>query len=537
MTARTPVAVGSSTKLLTWTAVMQLVERGELDLDSDVNRWLDFEIPPAFGAPVTMRHLMTHSAGFEDRPLVGLMPRDPADVPELGAFLRANLPERVWPPGRYAAYSNYATGLAGYIVERVAGVPWERYVEREILAPLGMTGSTVVQPTPPEVLASAARGYRPAADGFAERPPVFSSIAPAGGWIATPDDAARFMRAHLGGGSLGDEASRILRPDTVERMKRTLHRHDPRVPGNAHGWWENELYGNRVLEQGGTQPGFETQLMLLPERAVGFFVATNSDAGKALWRALMHDFRSAFYPLGDEVAVRVAAAGSLERYAGRYQGTRYGTTTLAKLEAPLNQLEIGVGDDGAALTLFGDRFYPEGGGAFIDPASGARLVFAEGEGARPAALFAGPNPRQAYLASPGALRPEPSLALIAAALLTLLSVVLAWPFAGARARENRAARGALAATLVAFALFAVPFGWLLADPYRIIAPAGPTLFAALGAGLAAAGTALVGAVLTSLAWLRGRGSPLGRLHLTLGALGGAALVAVLHHWNLLGFRL
>ena len=145
--------IGSLTKLFTWTAVMQLVEAGKLDLHADVNSYLDFTLPATYPQPITMWHLMTHTAGFENRNL-GYGAASAADLQPLGQWLPAHIPARVRPPGAAAAYSNYGAALAGYIVERVSGQPYEQYIRQHILQPLGMQHTTV-EMIPPAGLAPA----------------------------------------------------------------------------------------------------------------------------------------------------------------------------------------------------------------------------------------------------------------------------------------------------------------------------------------------------------------------------------------------
>src|SRR6201999_1284914 len=111
---------GSVSKLLTWTAVMQLVEQGKINLDADVNQYLDFKIPAFDGKPVTMRNLMTHTAGFEER-LKGITwDGAEGDLP-LGEYLKQYIPARIYAPGSTPAYSNFAAAMAGYILARVSG--------------------------------------------------------------------------------------------------------------------------------------------------------------------------------------------------------------------------------------------------------------------------------------------------------------------------------------------------------------------------------------------------------------------------------
>jgi CubicO group peptidase (beta-lactamase class C family) len=151
---RTPVSPdatlfrpGSISKTFTWTAVMQLVEQGKLDLDRDINEYLDFQVPHTFGRPVTLRNLMTHTAGFEE--VIKDLAVDRADdLPSLQAFIKAHQPNQIYAPGTIPAYSNYGADLAGYIVQRVSGLPFEQYLQQNIFGPLGMTRATFVQPLP-----------------------------------------------------------------------------------------------------------------------------------------------------------------------------------------------------------------------------------------------------------------------------------------------------------------------------------------------------------------------------------------------------
>src|SRR4030095_11161437 len=129
--------IGSISKLFTWTAVMQLVEQGEVDLNNDVNKKLHFKIPATFPEPITLTHVMTHTPGLEDDPR-DLFTEDSSHITPMGKWLPAHMPKRVRPPGTYAAYSNWATAMAGYIVERVSGMPFDTYVDQNILEPLGM---------------------------------------------------------------------------------------------------------------------------------------------------------------------------------------------------------------------------------------------------------------------------------------------------------------------------------------------------------------------------------------------------------------
>jgi len=189
--------------------VMQLVEQGKLDLDRDVNDYLDFKIPATYPKPITLRNIMTHTPGFEET-IKELFVGDAKDLTPLRHYLEANLPKRIYPPGATPAYSNYATTLAGYIVQRVSGEPYESYVEEHILKPLGMNSTTFRQPLPDALKTRMSNGYNVAS----EEPRHFEFVegAPAGACSTTATDMAHFMIAHLQYGQY--EGAQILRPET-----------------------------------------------------------------------------------------------------------------------------------------------------------------------------------------------------------------------------------------------------------------------------------------------------------------------------------
>src|SRR5688572_3113346 len=175
---RTLFRPGSISKLFTWTAVMQLVEQGKLDLDADVNQYIDFKIPPYNGKPVTLRNIMTHTSGMEEV-IRGLIANDEKEILPLEATLKHWIPARIYEPGSTPAYSNYATALAGYIVQRVSGMPFEQYVAKNIFAPLQMQHSSFSQPLEKHLMPLVSKGYKTASDGKPQ-PYEYINLAPAG---------------------------------------------------------------------------------------------------------------------------------------------------------------------------------------------------------------------------------------------------------------------------------------------------------------------------------------------------------------------
>jgi CubicO group peptidase (beta-lactamase class C family) len=559
---RTPFAVASVTKLLTWTAVMQLVEAGELSLDDAVQPYVDFALPERFGEPLRVWHLMAHATGFEDRPLVGLLARDPARLAALETVLAENVPDQVLPPGTLAAYSNYGAGVAALVVERVTGRSFETYVEEEILMPLGARDGSIRQPLAEGVAARVARGY--AWHGGEQRGVgfVWSRLAPSGAWWASAEDAAAFMAAWLRGGT-APNGGRILDEGTVRAMRAPLHRHDPRLPGNAHGWWEVWDAGVRLIEHGGSHPGFTASLALVPEHGIGVFVATNSAQGRAVARALRGELLQRLWPGrrdasaapgGDAVTelagVGAPAAGTLgppdrgdadlDRYPGVYQGIRHGASTIARLAALVQRVR--VERDGDALVLGGERFLAQADGAFVAPESGRRLVFRR-EAGRVSTLLRSDDPRQAYrrLAWHETGAWHAGVALVGFA--TLMGVVLTSAAANRLARRRGRSAPVSAPVLragglatVAFLAVAIAFVRVITDPLALLLPPGAWLSALAVASLIAAAAAGWLAARTGGAWLRREGTPAGRAAATVASLGAVALVATLEAWNVLGFR-
>src|SRR5690606_29974858 len=158
------------------------------------NQYLDFEIRPYDGEPVTLRHVMTHTAGFQET-VRRLISDEPGDMVSLERYVKDNVPARIFPPGEVPAYSNYATALAGYIVERASGQSFDEYLEQHIFEPLGMTYSTFRQPVPERFEPHLSQGYGPGLNKAEKFEYVVP--APAGSQSASGAAMAKFMIAHL----------------------------------------------------------------------------------------------------------------------------------------------------------------------------------------------------------------------------------------------------------------------------------------------------------------------------------------------------
>ena len=346
---RTLFRPGSVSKLFTWTAVMQLVEQGKIDLDADVNTYLDFKIPPYQGKPVTMRNIMTHTAGFEEA-IRGLIATDPKGILPLGDTLKHWVPERVYAPGSTSAYSNYATAVAGYIVQRVSGEPFDRYIANHIFSPLGMLHSSFSQPLQPELVPFVSKGYKQASDGK-PKPYEYINLAPAGSLAATGADMGRFMIAHLQNGAY--EGNRILREDTAVQMHTSAT--DTVNPLNRImlGFYESSINGHRGIAHGGDTEWFHSDLQLFPDDGIGFFVSTNSagkdGAARDIRSALFDGFTKRYLPGPGPVGTGVDATTAkqhAQQIAGYYAVSRAAVSNFMSLIYLLGEVKVVVNQDG-----------------------------------------------------------------------------------------------------------------------------------------------------------------------------------------------
>lgn len=353
VTSDTMFRIGSIGKLFTWTAVMQLVEAHKIDLDSDVNDYLDFKIPGGFGKPITMRELMQHTAGFEDEAKY-IFVDGPGHLMPLDKFLKENAPARIFPPGETPAYSNYGATLAGYIVQRVSGEPYEAYVQHHIFAPLGMNHSTVYQPPPAALAGDVSQGYKLGSEP--PKPYEFGNVRAAGVSANSGADMGRFMLAHLNDGRLG--SFQLLQPATAELMHRQSFQATPPLPGFALGFYHEDRNGHDVIAHEGDVNWMHSNLELVLDQHVGFFISLNSlgkdGAAGAIRNAVYNEFMDRYYPapqLGPELTFsRARTDGAL--LAGDYQLSRRIQTTVLSFVYLMGQTKITQAADGV-LTVGG----------------------------------------------------------------------------------------------------------------------------------------------------------------------------------------
>jgi CubicO group peptidase (beta-lactamase class C family) len=351
---RTLFRAGSVAKLVTHTAVMQLVEQGKLDLDGDIKQYLDLPVPDAFGKPVTLHNLMTHTGGFEEL-VRGLMASDPNRHMPLAAYVKATRPTRIFPPGEVPSYCNYCVALEGYILQRVSGEDFDGYLDQHIFAPLGMTGSTFRQPLPAQFQEHMSSGYSVASQS---QPPAYFELvgpAPAGSLSTTGADMARFMIAHLHAFAGAEQP--LLRPQTAQRMQTTMFRPVPPSVGMAVGFFERDRNGHRIREHGGDTQFFHSKLAMFMDDDVGIFMSFNSTgkqgAAGTIREAIVAQFADRYFPAPlPELASSPQALEHAQLVAGRYAASRRAETTFFKLFTLMGQANIAP-DEKGALTIPG----------------------------------------------------------------------------------------------------------------------------------------------------------------------------------------
>lgn len=338
--------IGSISKLFTWLAVMMLVEEGALDLQTDVSTYLRETSVPGV-APLTLAQLMSHRPGFEESyalfdPAIGALPRPQA--------LEASAPAQVFPRGEVTAYSNWGVALVGQIVEDVAGIPFEDFLQTRILNPLGMANTTYSETTarPDQPLLS--RSYR--VQGGINHPAFrldIGSLGPAGSMASTAADMARFLRFLLGDGAL--DGTRLLDPETMLQMRTRLFDDLAAASDMAHGFQARPLFGTMALGHAGGLNEFLSNLVFIPELGAGVFISQNGGAEASLpflGPDLMLSQIAADAGLSHAVPQPVpdAGAGAAE-VAGRYLANRRTFSGPLQLLAP--QISVEALPDGAIL--------------------------------------------------------------------------------------------------------------------------------------------------------------------------------------------
>jgi CubicO group peptidase (beta-lactamase class C family) len=432
--------VGSVSKVFTWTAVMQLVEQGKLDLNADINTYLThFQIPATFAQPITLAQLMTHTAGFEDQITDGAVYVSADAYQPLQDFLAEKMPARIFPPGQVVAYSNYGAALAGEIVAEVSGESFEQYVANHILEPLEMDHSTFLQPLPSGMIQDAAVSYNIDENGLPHAGSFeFIQVQPAGALSATATDMANFMIAHLQDGQFGD--ARILQPASAQDMRRQYYAFNPQLPGMTRGF--AEAYRNNIhfVFHPGTTDLSSSLLALLPDQNLGIFITFNSYISTPPRLALVNALLDHYYlvptpPVASPLADFSQRAAS---FTGSYLSSRRAETNIEKMTAPLVYQVSVVSNPDGTLTI--DAFRNSQGMpkrwveisplVFREAGGQSLLAFSTDAQDKVIAMFSGDQPILLFQKLAWYKNPQIHLTGLGLSLLVFILTLIIWLFGG-----------------------------------------------------------------------------------------------------------
>jgi len=552
--------VGSVGKLFTWTAVMQLVEQGKLDLDADINTYLDFRIPDTYPQPITLRHLMTHTSGFEDR-LLDSVVSDTSELVPAREWLVSYMPARVCPPGDCAGYSNYNAMLAGYIVARVSGEPYDQYIQEHIFDPLGMAHSTAQSPIPQDLRAQASLGYNYEDGDFQAFPDYTAQPAlwPSGAHQATVTDMACFMIAHLQDGRYSDAntaGARILKETTARRMHSTAYTPDPRLLGSAYGFADVSDNGQRTLGHEGYFPPMHSQLLLLPDQNLGVFVAYNSEGGGALTKqhtGFQRAFFDHYYPAPAVKPIQPPAdfAERAGRFVGLYRFASSPATTFHKVAGLVGENAIEISDPGDGTLLLSIAGY-EWRFVEVEPLYFRQvdgqfgLVFREDDRGRITHVYTDLMPQYTGVKLAWYETPGFNLPLLLGCVSVFLSMI---PVAVIRFIRNRrrggdrkpASRGARVAYWIILGICILDLLFVVGmvpgfNPPTQLHSTQSIVKIVLGVGVLSAVLTVGALIYGVLAWKNSYWGIGSRLHYTLVTVAALAFVWFLNYWNLLGWR-
>jgi CubicO group peptidase (beta-lactamase class C family) len=542
--------IGSIAKTFAFTAVMQLVEQGKLDLDADINTYLDFKIPATYPEPITLAHLMSHSAGMDEL-FFGAAAPSPDQVIPLGEYLRADLPPRIRPPGIVSAYTNYGAALAGYIVERVSGQPYFDYIEEHILQPLRMEHSSTRLVLPEALRQDLSLGYAYQDGAFQamEDYLFYEHGLPAASLKSTANDMAHYMIAHLQDGAYQDV--QILQPETARLMHTQHFSEDPRLLGWAHGFAVFRAANPAAINHAGLTVYHHTEMVLAPEKGFGIFVADNTgNQDKRFTESVIAAFFDHYFPQAVTPPTPLAGSTSdLRALEGSYRPANLAYSKAEKLRIVMSLLNIRAQDDGSLL-LDGiglSQRYVEVAPLFFQRDDGQHVNFLDHFTFRD-----DPDGKGKYLLFDiGAFQKLPwyetmgfNLLFSALVLLLFLSVPLAaliWrlsprlrPQAALQPRSARLARWLLGLLVALYFISLAGMFSAFANEAAVIY--GTAVANQVGQLLAipVALLALGAVVYTFIAWKRKFWSLGWRIHYTLVTLAALAVVWWYFNWNILG---
>lgn len=360
-TANTVFRIGSVSKLFTDIGVMQLVERGQLDLDAPIQKYLpDFHPKNPFHTEITLRQLMSHRAGLLREPPVGNY-FDPSELSLAAMIHSLNDTTLVYAPETHTKYSNAGVAVVGYVLEKHSGEPFAAYLQHAVLQPMGLRDSAF-RPEP-QLIANLARAYMWSYDGKLFQAPTFElGMAPAGCMYSTVLDLGKFLSVLFSGGKGAD--GQVLKSETLEKMWTPQFAKPGQSSPYGLGFRLTQLDGHREVEHAGAIYGFATQLSGLPDDKLGAVAVTTMDSANAVTSHVadvaLRLMLAAKYgkPLPDIQETTAIPPDRVRQLEGRY-GQGDGAVDLVAQEDELYLRPVGDGEQ-VRLRQLGDDLIEEG---------------------------------------------------------------------------------------------------------------------------------------------------------------------------------
>lgn len=421
--------IASISKLFTWIAVLQQLEKGRLDLDEDINNYIKaFSIPETFEEPLTLRSLMSHTPGFEDI-ILELFIREDQPIPGLEEIFRKRLPKRIMPPLQETAYSNHGSGLAQYLVELASGMPFEDYVEKNILFPLGMYCTTFRQPIPEQLAANMSNGYAVRNGRFVAQDFEIVPMAGGGGATTSAHDMLIFMDALLN--NARKDTISLMDSATYAIMKKPVLTSAPGMNPALHGFMDMSPIHLEMIGHGGNLFYFHSLLALFPEYDLGVFMSFNSENGAMTYADVINQFINRYFPNTDHPTPIELDKEYLQGFTGQYVPNRRPHSDLLKLTGFMNILKIWEEDNklhtlnpaGKLLTMV-----PVDSTTFYVEENDFLVGFLRPEGQKAKKLYLGNRPIIAFDRITGLYRPVYHIILLAITLIAMLYILIIWPW-------------------------------------------------------------------------------------------------------------
>ncbi|MBS3771290.1 MAG: beta-lactamase family protein [Bacteroidales bacterium] len=542
---RTLFRIGSISKLFVWTAIMQLYEQGKVELDVDVNRYLDeIQVPDTYTEPVTLKALMTHTAGFEDY-ILGLFARDTGALRPLDEILQQQMPARVRPPGRFASYSNHGTGIAACVVEAVSGQSWNDYVEEHILNTLNMNHTTFRQPVPPSLPGSLSKGYKFRNGELQQQYFEYIPLAPVGAASSTATDMAKFMITHLQKGSFRNNT--ILDSSVAKMMQSPAFRPADNINSMAYGFMELSQNKTPIIGHGGDTFWFHSLMILLPRKNAGLFISFNSENGNHVKNLVLEEFMDHFFPEKLGGTDFYMPPEELSRFEGEYRSLRHPHERFTKIAAVMNPVYIKTTTEGMLKVTGRDvtHYIPIGKLTFRAENSSEKLAFKQDRQGKITHMLRGQAPYVAFEKVRFINNHQFHLTLFYFSVLMFLITFLHWPVAYLIRKEYNERK------VKHLPLHAKCFGWMAAFFFLMFFFGATTLMfnsneIAFGLDteikylftLSVTGTIITPIVLFitgRLLWLN-KHALLGNIHYVLLCLALLITNWQLYHWNMLGYQ-